>query len=384
MKTASDLADWWEEQRRISTEWSHRELDEFVEKNPGTVSVILATAAQTLVEFPMVLGSGMVDTLNLGKGAAQGGWGWAQDGLRLLSAVAPLARGGRTLLSRVVKFADDNLDNCTWIAATKALRETGTRHFGVLEDLMQAAGKASKAETAGGSWVNEVTPFLKQLGARVKDLPDPQTMDDIVKAAKAAPDGVVMFSVEWAGSGHTLLAQYHPLQGVRIADRTGVIVKSLAELTKFYGPGIATAKPYGSMALIEAAKLIKGLNVSGLAGMLGLELIAVLSPEVKQQLKQEGKLPKMPTAGVSQRRIKTTHVVAPGDWLSKIAIRHYNDMNLWPLIYDFNAATIGPDYNKIKPGQMLKIADLGSYTPAELADARARAKQWHLGAAAHR
>jgi len=376
VKTASDLADWWEEQRRISTEWSRRGLDEFVEKNPGMVSVIVATAAQTLVEFPMVVGSGVVDTLNLGKGAAEGGWGWAQDGLRLLSVAAPLARGGRTILSRVVKFADANLDNCTWIAATKALRETGTKHFGVLEDLMKAAGKATSAET-GPAWVNEVTPFLKQLGARVKDLPNPQTMEDVARAAKAAPDGVVMFSVEWAGKGHTLLAQYHPLQGVLIADRSGVIVKSLAELAKFYGPGISAAKPYGGMALVEAAQLIKGLNVAGLASMLGLELVAVLSPEVKQQAAQQRILPKTPAPGPMQRKIKITHMVGPGDWLSKIAIRYYNDVNLWPLIYDVNATAIGPDYNKIRPGLTLKIPDTGSYTPAELAAARARAKQWH-------
>jgi LysM repeat protein len=386
MYTASDLADWWEEQRRTSTEWSRRSLDEFVEKNPGTVSVILATAGQTLVEFPMVIGSGFVDTLNLGKGAAEGGWGWAQDGLRLLSLVGPLAKGGRTVLSRVVTFADANLDNCTWIAATKALRQTGTKSFAVLEDLMRVAGKATPAETAGGNWVSEITSFLKQLGGRVRPLGNPQSMEDVIRAAKAAPDGVVMFSVEWAGGGHTLLAEYHPLQGVLFADRTGVLVKNLSELSKFYGPGISNATVYGDMALVEAARLIKAMNASSLASILGLEIMAVLSPEVKQAQRQAQKPVPPPLVGTTagaqpvpalQRRIKTTHVVIPGESLSKIAARFYHDMHLWPLIYDLNVAVVGPDYNKIRPGQVLKIAELTSYSAAEISQARDRARQWH-------
>ena len=51
------------------------------------------------------------------------------------------------------------------------------------------------------------------------------------------------------------------------------------------------------------------------------------------------------------------HVVQPGDWLSKIAITYYGDMNKWRMIYDHpqNRQTIGPDYNLIKPGQRLVI-----------------------------
>jgi hypothetical protein len=118
MITAGDVADWWEKQRRTSIEWTGKNLGDWVEKNPGMLSVALATAAQTAVEFPMVLGSGLVDTLNLGRGAAAGGWGYVQDGLRLAALVGPLASGGRTVLSRVVAISDANLDNCTWIAAT--------------------------------------------------------------------------------------------------------------------------------------------------------------------------------------------------------------------------------------------------------------------------
>ena len=51
------------------------------------------------------------------------------------------------------------------------------------------------------------------------------------------------------------------------------------------------------------------------------------------------------------------HIVQAGDWLSKIAITYYGDMNKWKVIYDHpkNRETIGPDYNLIKPGQRLVI-----------------------------
>ena len=60
-----------------------------------------------------------------------------------------------------------------------------------------------------------------------------------------------------------------------------------------------------------------------------------------------GSLP--PTVG---QRI---HVVKSGDWLSKIAITYYGDMNKWKLIYDTNKGVIGPNPDLIKPGQQLVI-----------------------------
>ena len=75
------------------------------------------------------------------------------------------------------------------------------------------------------------------------------------------------------------------------------------------------------------------------------------------------------------RRLAPTRC-APVDWLSKIAITWYHDMNKWPIIYDANRALIGSDPNKIKPGQVLTIPDLADYTPAEIAAAVKRAKGW--------
>jgi nucleoid-associated protein YgaU len=49
------------------------------------------------------------------------------------------------------------------------------------------------------------------------------------------------------------------------------------------------------------------------------------------------------------------HTVQAGDWLSKIAMTYYGDMNGWPEIHEKNKNVIGPDPNLIKPGQKLVI-----------------------------
>jgi nucleoid-associated protein YgaU len=50
-----------------------------------------------------------------------------------------------------------------------------------------------------------------------------------------------------------------------------------------------------------------------------------------------------------------THVVRPGDYLTKIAKQYYGDPQAWRKIYDANRATIGPNPDKIFPGQQLMI-----------------------------
>ncbi len=74
--------------------------------------------------------------------------------------------------------------------------------------------------------------------------------------------------------------------------------------------------------------------------------------------------------------ILQTHQVSKGDSLSRIAEKWYQEMALWPVIYDENRATIGPDYNKIKPGQVLRIPNRRSLTSKQLEDARKRHRNW--------
>jgi hypothetical protein len=141
---------------------------------------------------------------------------------------------------------------------------------------MRAAGLSSIKQT-GPAFVDRLLPCLRQLGARVRLIGNPAAMEDVMAAARSNPDGVVMFSVKWSAGGHTLLASAGPLRGVQIADRSGKVVRSLAELERFY-PGIGAATPYGSMAVVEAARIVKMTNSAGILSQLALEVKSVFVP----------------------------------------------------------------------------------------------------------
>jgi nucleoid-associated protein YgaU len=70
-----------------------------------------------------------------------------------------------------------------------------------------------------------------------------------------------------------------------------------------------------------------------------------------------------------------THIVRPGDWLSKLAKAYYGDINKWPLIQDANSQIVR-DPNKLKVGTQLVIPDLSGISPGHLANAEHRARQW--------
>lgn len=69
-----------------------------------------------------------------------------------------------------------------------------------------------------------------------------------------------------------------------------------------------------------------------------------------------------------------THTVAKGETLSLITKQYWQDMLLFPLIYDANASVIGGNWNLIQPGMVLTIPDKSSYTSDELDAARQRAR----------
>lgn len=55
----------------------------------------------------------------------------------------------------------------------------------------------------------------------------------------------------------------------------------------------------------------------------------------------------------------TFYTVQPGDTLSKIAKQHYGDAMKYPMIFEANRPML-KDPDKIYPGQVLRIPDLGS------------------------
>ena len=88
--------------------------------------------------------------------------------------------------------------------------------------------------------------------------------------------------------------------------------------------------------------------------------------------------PQSPPEPAGQRAGMPTLTVAAGDTLSLIAQRQYNDVLLWPVIYDANKSTIGANPNIIRPGQVLSIPNITGMTIAERENIRARGRNWRM------
>lgn len=344
MRAASEIADWWDGQRRVSAQ----ALDEFVDAYPNWFGVAIAGSVATAMD----LGAGLVDVLRLGEGAAEGSAsGIAKDALRLLQFAPALGKAGRFALARVV--SDPGGGICTWVAATKALRQVGAKAFASVSDLAEAAGLQS-VKHLGGAFVDQTLPVLQKLGARVVHLGMPANLDAVNAAVHG--DGVVMFSVEWSKAGapvgHTLYAFKDSIGRLLYADRTGAVVQGLHELERFYA-GIGSAKVYGTAAFVQGPRI---LVVDGI-GVLCMEIVAKLAVPLEtaaQTLEIRKQVAQRPMPPPSAR----CHVVVPGDWLSKIAEVYYGDLYKWPLIYEANRAAIGSNPNLIRPGQTLYIPAL--------------------------
>jgi len=74
------------------------------------------------------------------------------------------------------------------------------------------------------------------------------------------------------------------------------------------------------------------------------------------------------------------YTVQPGDWLSKIAMRPdvLKDALLWPLIHEHaqNKTVIGEDPNKLKPGMVILLPELKSFTQTQIDVARQKGRHW--------
>jgi hypothetical protein len=339
MRAASDIAAWWDEQHRRS----EAILDEFIDEHPNWFGVVVAGTAATT----MRLGAGLVDVLRLGEGMAQGGIsGVAKDGLRLLQFAPAIGKLSQSVLARVV--VDPGGGICTWVSATKALRQVGTKAFAKVEDLAAAAGYAS-IKHLGAAFVDAIVPALQKLGARVTHLGSPTSMAAVDAAVQR--QGVVLFSVTWQGVGHTLYAFRDAMGRICYADRTGRVIRALKELDNMY-PGIGAAKVYGTAILVEGPRI---LIADGLA-ILGMEVRAQLAvdPETAAQTLEV----KRAHSGPSSNRPVQQHTVQAGDSLQGIARRYYGLLQKWPVILEANRAVIGRNPHLLKPGSQLNIPTL--------------------------
>jgi hypothetical protein len=275
----SDWADWWDTQKKES----EAILEEWVQENPQWWAIGLATAASTSME----LGAGMVDVLRLGQGAAEGGWGYGKDALRLLVVLGPLARAGgalsRVLHTGQIRVAVETAGvtgPCTFTAVNNALSIVGGRAknlFLTARDAAKALGTPLRAvpkEAKTGlyemaAWIDELVPFMVKHGARVKPLSGVTTVEQAAAAA-ASQNGVVVFAIKYTSTKgeaiyHSVIAVRDVAGKLRYGDYGGRLVGSLTELARNLGhPANAQGISLMTSPTTAGATLVKGLHLTGL------------------------------------------------------------------------------------------------------------------------
>jgi hypothetical protein len=283
--SVAELANWWDKQKRES----NRILEEWVQDNPQWWAIGIATATSTAME----LGAGMVDTLRLGEGLAEGGVkGVAKDAMRLLVVVGPLARAGgllgrlaQTQMIRLAVTTKGVTGPCTFTAVNNALaiaRGAGRSLFITAHDAATALGKPLSGLAKIGSryklaaWIDDLIPFLTKQGVRLRQLGVAKSVEDIVRAANSG-DGVVVFAIEWTDMAgklhrHSMIA-VRTLAGVRYADYGGRFISTLADLASRGGIWVAKAGySIAATASKGGAVLFEGMELIGTLERYGMEV----------------------------------------------------------------------------------------------------------------
>ena len=295
MWVLTDVANWYDKQRKDNATWLESVMDHASYDFLGAVVYTLAGAGYVLNGLPGAFAGGFVDVLRLGDGVKEGGWGYGKDALRLLIVAGPALRLARYGLV-MVAVVDETpaVGNCLWVQGAQALRLTGTRHFARVADLAGAAGIAV-TETGGGS-TSWMLPLLRTLGADARSAGTVVSFEEVANLARSNPNGIVIFGVRFARSngaylaneGHALIAR--SVGGtVFIFDRSGKVYSSLKELAVLYG----AAPEMGLTIFAQEAPLvvnnarIVGLanavsNAAWLANAIGLELRSVPGPRFGQ------------------------------------------------------------------------------------------------------
>jgi LysM domain len=366
MWAASDLAEWWDQQHKVS----EKALEQFVDDNPGLFGVIVATTVSTAMQ----VGAGTVDVLRFGEGMAEGGLkGFGKDALRALSIAGTLGKGAKLVQSFAGARAARLIQNtpgpiCGWVSITKALRQTGNKMYVAVADLLAEDAMAPEIPTLGGSSMVQRVAKLRELGAKVVDsLKVPDEVDEL-RSVVPRDGSVVMFGVKWQKAGknvaHALYAFYDHMGRFRIADRSGAVVSSLQELQELkpgYG-AIGSAVPQ-SVALLKNV-FMKFVGPKGLA-TLAMEVHAVMHADA-ETVAQAFEVRTQSASNFFPRGIKLVgpgkstafHTVVSGDSLSKLAKRLYGNWRKWPVIYEGNRKIIGDNPNLILVGQKLWIPEL--------------------------
>jgi hypothetical protein len=209
--------------------------------------------------------------------------------------LGPLARAGgytaRLAQTQMVRLAAKPVGMtgpCTFQAVNNALAISKGYPKNLILTVKEAAkvklvdpsalSKLANGKVKLGAWIEDLIPYLRTMGVRIRDLGPMKSLDDVVRAAQTQ-DGVVIFAIRWTdtlGKGHlhTMMA-VKTVKGVQYCDYGGKFISNLGELAKRGGIWAPTAEGFniglpltkgavaGSSALVEAMKWTRVMEEFG-------------------------------------------------------------------------------------------------------------------------
>jgi hypothetical protein len=289
------FADWFDYERADNSKFIENAMKQTYDDDASVGNFLLLVGLSIPWLLNKVAGgvsSGYIDTLRIGEGVQQGGWGYGQDALRASILLGPLVRmlrlgaGGLTTLAEVQTTAP----NCTWVSAARGTLLSGNRYVVTVGDFLEAVGLPRTYPT-GPDYLSDVLWHLKASGVEVDMTVGTQlrTMEDVVTVAKQNSDGVLVFSFKFVNkagqqSAHSIVATASPgipglrgLQAVRFYETNGQVFNSLEELLTFElskGRYALTPQPYAGV--IHDAVGLRLFGVApALVNSIGLEVAPV-------------------------------------------------------------------------------------------------------------
>jgi hypothetical protein len=236
-------------------------------RNVGVWVGVASATLYSVNKFTTTVAGGFIDVLRLGDGVKQGGWGYGKDAVRLLMVLGPALRFARwsvSLIPAVDTFP--GLGNCGWIAAARLLRITGTQPLAELAQVAKWEALAA-AETGGIDSTRDMVPVLQLLGASARAGGPVANMTELSQLVARNPQAAIMFGVRWLRYrqpvGHVLIAVRGFFGGMQIIDRTGRVVKSLAELER----AVPAYKGIGSAVLADTVIVNNSLLVRSMSSI---------------------------------------------------------------------------------------------------------------------
>lgn len=371
MYTGSDLAAWWEKNRRESD----KALNDFVDAYPHLWALGAVTATF------MDVGQGTVHLLRFGEGAAESYETGklapllhdVLRGVGIAAEVGGLAQSARPLLGKLKLYTDSGGGICTVMSIGNALRRTGQRFLLSLREIGEASGIPFSRILEEGLTDPQMLAALRRIGAKFETIPVAQSWGNLVNIAKRT-DGVVSLPLRSTLGGHTALLE-RVGNGVRIIDRSG-IYDSLAALSRRYGT-VFSVDAAGISAILRN---VTGRILSGVATLMMYSDGVVVKLDGKMTVPQldakfkEFKQSRQPVARTGMAGASL--VVARGDTLSGLASKHYGAIEYWPLLWDANRNVVGTNPNRLSLGMKLIVPPLASFTQAQRDDARRRFPTW--------